>query len=90
MIWQVKEEGWWLLLGDAETHELYAIKRMSVGLSATARLNFPVLAGNLEELREATLMLISDSYLGLDQQHTIEVCRRRGSKPSRKHPASTR
>lgn len=70
---QVKEEGWWLLLGNLGTHELYAIKRLSVGRSSSAQLNFPVRAGNLEELREATLMLVSDCYVGLDQQYTIKA-----------------
>jgi hypothetical protein len=37
---QVKEEGWWLVVGDATTQELHAIKRMSFGDRATARLTF--------------------------------------------------
>ena len=72
----MKEEGWWLLVGNAETHELYAIKRISVGAGSSrcsAQLNFPTVAGNLEELSEVTLLLMSDCYLGLDQQYVVQV-----------------
>jgi len=70
---KIKEEGWWLLLGSASTQELYAVKRMSVGASARAKLTFPAVSGDMEELRQATLLLLSDAYIGLDQTHTIQV-----------------
>lgn len=34
---QIKEEGWWLVAGDAASGELFAIKRVSFGQRATAR-----------------------------------------------------
>lgn len=37
---QVKEAGWWLVLGDAGTQELHAIKRVSFSDRANARLSF--------------------------------------------------
>ena len=37
---QVKEDGWWLVLGDEATQELHAIKRTSFGAHATARLSY--------------------------------------------------
>ena len=36
----MKEDGWWLVLGDEATQELYAIKRISFGERASARLNY--------------------------------------------------
>lgn len=36
----MKEAGWWLVLGDAGTQELHAIKRLSFSDRATARLSF--------------------------------------------------
>ena len=38
---QVKEEGWWLVLGDVASQELHAIKRLSFAERTTARLEFP-------------------------------------------------
>uniref|UniRef100_A0A061RFI5 Sec63-domain-containing protein n=1 Tax=Tetraselmis sp. GSL018 TaxID=582737 RepID=A0A061RFI5_9CHLO len=70
---KVKEEGWWLLLGHLPTQELYAIKRLSFSNSTSVRLNFPTTAGNLENLSEVTVILLSDAYIGLDQQYTIKV-----------------
>ena len=35
---QVKEEGWWLVLGDTQTNELHAVTRTSFGARTSARL----------------------------------------------------
>lgn len=69
MCMQVKEEGWWLLLGDAGEHEVLAIKRMSFSERGTARLSFPR-DGSPSGVR---LHLISDSYLGLHQEHWVSL-----------------
>jgi len=37
---QVKEDGWWLVLGNDATQELHAIKRTSFGEHATTRLSY--------------------------------------------------
>lgn len=34
---QVKEEGWWLVAGDAASGDLYAIKRVSFGQRTTTK-----------------------------------------------------
>ena len=34
---QVKEEGWWLLVGSVDSGELLAIKRISFGHHASTR-----------------------------------------------------
>ena len=45
-----KDEGWWLLVGNATTNELFSIKRVSVGEAAKARLELeaPETAGEYE------------------------------------------
>lgn len=60
---QVKEEGWYLVLGDPTTQELHALKRVSLAHRATARLTFPAGSGG----SHLHLLLLSDSYMGLDQ-----------------------
>ncbi|KAL0039926.1 hypothetical protein WJX77_011783 [Trebouxia sp. C0004] len=70
---KVKEEGWWLVLGDVNTHELLALKRISFADHTTARLTFPVVNGAGKEMTGVTLFFMSDSYLGLDQQYLVPV-----------------
>ncbi|CAK0786311.1 hypothetical protein CVIRNUC_009524 [Coccomyxa viridis] len=62
---KVKEDGWWLVLGDEATQELYAIKRTSFGERATARLSYT--ASSADEVANLQLQLVSDAYVGLDQ-----------------------
>ena len=69
----MKEEGWWLVLGDVDTHELLALKRISFADHTTARLTFPVVNGAGRNMAGVTLYLVSDSYLGLDQQYFVPV-----------------
>lgn len=74
---QVKEEGWWLVLGDRETKELQALKRVSFSDHTFVKLHIPrdAIQGAL------TLYCMSDCYLGLDQQ--VEVTK---SRPVTKYP----
>ena len=66
-------EGWWLVLGDVDTHELLALKRISFADHTTARLTFPVMNGAGKQMTGVTLFFMSDSYLGLDQQYFVPV-----------------
>eukprot|EP00983_Pelagomonas_calceolata_P071847 1151432-Pelagomonas_calceolata.AAC.5 len=38
---QVKEEGWYLIAGDASTHELLALKRVGLEDKTTIKLSLP-------------------------------------------------
>jgi len=68
----VKEEGWWLVVSDEVEAELLALKRLSFTSTITARLTFPaVAAGTSGGGGCVVLHLVSDSYLGLDQRHTV-------------------
>ncbi|GFU32706.1 activating signal cointegrator 1 complex subunit 3 [Nephila pilipes] len=65
-----KEEGWFLVLGSVERKELIAMKRVPYILhKATQQLMFytPVEEGRVMY----KLYLISDSYLGLDQEYNV-------------------
>ncbi|KAI9314045.1 Sec63 Brl domain-containing protein [Dichotomocladium elegans] len=71
-------ESWWLMMGDAETDELLALKRVSMRNGpnetltdkSTSVISFdtPAHLGK----HTYTLYLISDGYLGLDQQLDLE------------------
>eukprot|EP00803_Ostreobium_quekettii_P005866 evm.model.scf_17.6 EVM.evm.TU.scf_17.6 scf_17:76728-98390(+) len=69
---KVKDEGWWLVLGDPGGQELLALKRLSLrdGQPATVKLEFNVPDGRRDAV---TLFLMSDCYIGLDQQYAVEL-----------------
>ena len=69
---QVKEEGWWLVLGDPDTDELLALKRLSFGGRTSTKLVFPVHDVGQQRTR-LSLQLVSDSYAGLDQQFELQL-----------------
>lgn len=66
-------EAWWLVLGERETGELLALKRLGGlrGRSMSTSLAF----FTAEDPGDATytLYLVSDCYLGLDQQYDFQV-----------------
>lgn len=69
----MKEEGWYLLLGSGD--ELLALKRVGVpvGRGASATLLFPPHNSAGAALSRVTVYLMSDSYLGLDQELTVRT-----------------
>ncbi|KAK9503226.1 hypothetical protein O3M35_011843 [Rhynocoris fuscipes] len=66
-----KSEGWILTLGDIETNELLALRRVTFNHKTTIQLMFypPERKGRCI----MTLYVLSDTYLGLDQQYDIEI-----------------
>ncbi|XP_035275988.1 activating signal cointegrator 1 complex subunit 3 [Anguilla anguilla] len=69
---KLKDEGWFLVLGEVEKRELLAVKRVGyVRNRSTASVAFftPEKTGRCIY----TLYLMSDSYLGLDQQYDIHL-----------------
>ncbi|GMH32834.1 hypothetical protein BSKO_00668 [Bryopsis sp. KO-2023] len=71
---KVKDEGWWLVVGDASTKELHALRRMSFrdDQRTTTKLRFPA-SGAIKSAKSVTLFLMSDCYLGLDQQYQVSL-----------------
>jgi len=67
---KVKEEGWWLIVGDVKSNALLCIKRISLMLKAKVKLEFT--APDAGEYAY-TLYLMSDSYLGCDQEYELPL-----------------
>ena len=65
-----KEEGWWLVVGDPQTNSLLCIKRITLHLKAKIKLEF--VAPEAGEYAY-TLYLMSDSYLGSDQEYEVPL-----------------
>ena len=68
---QKKMENWWLVVGEERTNNLLAIKRVTIGRRLEIRLEFaaPSTAGD----HELKLYLMSDSYVGVDQDPSFKV-----------------
>ena len=66
-----RDENWWLVVGHVEKNQLLAIKRVSLQKTATAKLQFtaPEETGSTD----LTLFIMSDSYLGCDQELDVQV-----------------
>ena len=65
-----KEEGWWLVIGDVKSNVLLCIKRITLQLKAKVKLEF--MAPEAGEYAY-TLYLMSDSYLGADQEYEMPL-----------------
>ncbi|KAG0650650.1 Pre-mRNA-splicing helicase BRR2 [Hyphodiscus hymeniophilus] len=65
-----KMEIWWLVVGEESTKTLLAIKRITFGRSLNVRLEYTVPTPGEHELK---LFLMSDSYVGVDQDPSFQV-----------------
>jgi pre-mRNA-splicing helicase BRR2 len=65
-----KSENWWLVVGEESSKTLLAIKRVTVGRELSLRLEFTVPTPGRHDLK---LFLMSDSYVGVDQEPTFSV-----------------
>jgi hypothetical protein len=66
---KAKGEGWWLVLAEAD--ELLALKRVSIGRETRVELQLVAPAEPGEYAY--TLYLVSDCYVGFDQQLDVRV-----------------
>ena len=68
---KIKEEGWWIVVGDTANDELLALRRISFGDAANVKLKCP--SGSSSRARpDLVVFLMSDSYIGLDQEVKID------------------
>lgn len=65
-----KMENWWLVVGEESTKTLLAIKRITIGRTLNLRLEYTVPTPGEHELK---LFLMSDSYVGVDQDPSFTV-----------------
>ena len=65
-----KMENWWLVVGDESSKTLLAIKRITIGRALSLRLEYTVPTPGQHELK---LFLMSDSYVGVDQDPSFTV-----------------
>ncbi|GMH17017.1 hypothetical protein Nepgr_018858 [Nepenthes gracilis] len=66
---KVKDEAWWIILGNTVTSELYALKRVSLTSSLITQIELPTSSIANQGLK---LILVSDCYLGYEQEYSIE------------------
>lgn len=67
---QKKMENWWLVVGDEKTKSLLAIKRVTMARKLEMRLEYVVPTPGENELK---LYLMSDSYMGVDQDPSFTI-----------------
>ncbi|KAF0902989.1 hypothetical protein E2562_022619 [Oryza meyeriana var. granulata] len=65
------QEGWWLVIGDSSTNQLLAIKRVVLQKRARVKLEFT--AASEAGRKDYMIYLMSDSYLGCDQEYEFTV-----------------
>ena len=66
-----KKEGWWVVVGDLSSNTLHALKRVNLVRKQKVVLEFlaPEEAGDYN----LSLFCMSDSYLGCDQEYTVNL-----------------
>ncbi|RKU42759.1 DEIH-box ATPase [Coniochaeta pulveracea] len=65
-----KLENWWLVVGEESTKTLLAIKRVTIGKNLKVKLEYTVPTPGKHDLK---LFLMSDSYVGVDQEPGFSV-----------------
>jgi len=65
-----KLENWWLVVGEESTKTLLAIKRINIARNLKVRLEYVVPTPGKHDLK---LFLMSDSYVGVDQEPSFSV-----------------
>ncbi|EOY22054.1 hypothetical protein QUC31_007545 [Theobroma cacao] len=66
---KLKDEAWWLILGNTFTSELYALKRVSFSDRLVTHMELP---SDVTTFQGMKLIIVSDCYLGFEQEHSIE------------------
>ncbi len=68
---QKREENWWLVIGDTKSNTLLSIKRLTLNQKAKVKLDFAAPAQT--HSHSYVLYLMSDSYIGCDQEYKFQV-----------------
>ncbi|RKF59071.1 Pre-mRNA-splicing factor brr2 [Erysiphe neolycopersici] len=65
-----KMENWWLVVGEESSKSLFAIKRVTIGRNLNLKLEYTIPSPGKHQLK---LFLMSDSYVGIDQDPSFSV-----------------
>lgn len=68
---EVREEGWWVMIGDTQTNSVLTLKHLNVKQKATVKLDF--MSPPSPGMRKLHLYLLSDSYVDCDQEEEFEI-----------------
>ncbi|KAL8547142.1 hypothetical protein ACS0TY_006743 [Phlomoides rotata] len=66
---KVKDEAWWLVLGNTSSSQLHALKRVSFTDFLQTKIDIP---SNVNDFQGMKLIVVSDCYIGFDQEHSIQ------------------
>ncbi|XP_068653743.1 DExH-box ATP-dependent RNA helicase DExH14 isoform X1 [Aristolochia californica] len=66
---KVKDEAWWLALGNVMTSELFALKRVSFSDRLITNMDLPSTRDNFEGMK---LLVVSDCYLGYELEYPLD------------------
>ncbi|KAF7806252.1 DExH-box ATP-dependent RNA helicase DExH14 [Senna tora] len=66
---KIKDEQWWLVLGNTSTSELYALKRISFSDHTVTSMELPPTPSTLQGMK---LFLVSDCYVDFQQEYSIQ------------------
>ncbi|KMS97778.1 hypothetical protein BVRB_5g123420 [Beta vulgaris subsp. vulgaris] len=66
---KVKDEAWWLVLGNTVTSELYALKRVSFADHLATHMALPSDSVIIQGLK---LIVVSDCYIGYELEYSLE------------------
>ncbi|GAA5923960.1 hypothetical protein JCM1841_000119 [Sporobolomyces salmonicolor] len=65
-----KQEAWWAVVTEPSTKQLLAVKKVVLLRSAKVKLDFTIEKAGAHDLQ---LLFLSDSWVGADQEHTIDT-----------------
>ncbi|KAL5544599.1 hypothetical protein UlMin_008383 [Ulmus minor] len=65
---KVKDEAWWLVLGNTSTSELHTVKRVTFSDHLVTHMDLP---SDPTALQGMKLIVVSDCYLGFEQEHSV-------------------
>ncbi|CAF5134412.1 unnamed protein product [Rotaria magnacalcarata] len=68
-----KDESWIFVLGNSDTGELICIKRFNQIIRSHTTVSLSFVTSNIIGRQRLTLYLLSDGYLGLDQQYDFFI-----------------
>jgi pre-mRNA-splicing helicase BRR2 len=69
-LFQKREEGWWVVIGDPKMNSLISIKRLTLQHKAKVKLDFVAPSPGRHSY---VLFFMSDSYMGCDQEYKFSL-----------------